>query len=131
MAYATEAGMKNVYGTTAINEWANIDGDGTTSTARKTYALAAADAEIDDMAAEAGYDIPLQTSAGATPTSIAHLADALAGLLLYEATGARDVDARTGTPVHPFAWKRQWVYDVLGQIRTKQRRLNARPHERS
>ncbi|MHC4370521.1 MAG: phage protein Gp36 family protein [Planctomycetota bacterium] len=123
--YCVQADMEKEYGTTNIDEWSDIDGDGdaTKKANRITAMREVADEEIDDMLRLLGARIPAVTAAGTTPPTIKHLSAVLAGLWLYESSGAQDYN-RNGSIRHGHAWRREWADDMLDRIATGKRRLD-------
>jgi phage gp36-like protein len=118
--------MNKYFGTNNVNDWANIDNDSnaTTISNRITQAIADASEEVDDFLRSLGYRIPIQTAAGTTPPTILRLTMELAGLWLYEARGAEDYN-RQGGPRHGHAWRRDWVYGYMDDLKSGRRVLDA------
>lgn len=127
MAYASEAGMDLIFGTDNLDAWSDLDNDdnAATITARKAQAILVADASIDDVARLTGYKVPLVTSAGATPTTVADMANRLAGLYLYEGRGALESNQRSGEPYHRYAFVAVRVRRWLEQLRNNEIKLDA------
>lgn len=127
MAYAIQASVDLLFGANNIDTWADIDGDADAvkMAARKAQSLIVADAEVDDVALLVQYKIPLQTTAAATPTSVADLANRLAGLWLYESYGALEFNPKSGAPAHRYAFMAVRVRRKLEDIRRNQIKLDA------
>lgn len=127
MSYSTEADIKQVFGTTNVDKWADLDDDANASNvaARIAVAVLVADDEIDDAARCMPYRLPLANAAGSTPRTIINLAATIAGLWLYEARGSQDFHPQTGVPSHRLAWKSLWVRRTLRDIRTGIRKIDA------
>ncbi len=127
--YCTEAQIKNVFGTTNVDNWSDLDNDQGTSTMadRVTQAIAVASERIDDAARTMEYRIPLvQTADGTTtPITIVDLAATLAGIWLYEARGVMDFDQRSGAPYHRLAFKRSEARRMIQELRTGLIQLDA------
>jgi len=138
MAYYSRDNAEQVYGVTAIRDWANLErGDVTDEsvladiTARINTIGAWVDAEIDEHAIQANYQIPLVNSSGATPATIQHLAAVLLGVWLYEAMGNFDIDPNTKQVVHRFVFREQWARQVLEEIKSGDRKVDAAPYCRT
>jgi len=125
--YCARTDLNNLFGTSVVTDWATLTSDDEAAdiTARVNAAIAWASAEIDDFARRGEYTVPLATSGGSTPTTITHLAAVLAGLWLYEATGALEFNANTGRPNHRYAYRRVWALRMLKEIREGERKLDA------
>jgi hypothetical protein len=106
--YSDDSDVEAIFGSTSIDKWADLDGDGdaTKITARKLLAREIAYDRINDVARNTHYTIPLQTAAGVTPTSVTNWEATLAGIWLYEASGVSDFDPRSGNPYHRLAYHR-------------------------
>jgi hypothetical protein len=124
-AYCAQTDIEKVYGANNVSKWADIDldADAGTKSDRITEAIDVASEEIDDALRLLGVRIPAATAAGATPTTVRHLAAVLAGLWLYEARGAEDYN-RDGTIRHGHAWRREWADNYLNMIVTGKRKLD-------
>ncbi len=127
MAYSAEADIKQVFGTTNVDKWSDLDDDANAANmaARIAVAVLVADDEIDDSARSQHYRRPLANAAGSTPRTIINLAATIAGLWLYEARGSQDFHPQTGVPNHRLAWKSKWVQRTLNEIRTGIRKIDA------
>lgn len=127
MAYSTEADIKQVFGTTNVDKWSDLDDDANAANmaARIAVAVLVADDEIDDAARGMPYRLPLANAAGTTPRTVINLASTIAGLWLYEARGSNDFHPQTGVPNHRLAWKSLWVRRTLDEIRTGIKKLDA------
>jgi len=127
MSYCAEADIKQVFGTTNVDKWADLDDDANAANiaARIAVAVLVADDEIDDSARCQHWRIPLANAAGTTPRTIINLAATIAGLWLYEARGSNDFHPQTGVPSHRLAWKAKWVRRTLHEIRTGIRKIDA------
>jgi len=122
-SYCAQSNIETVYGTDNVADWAAIDSN-TSSPTRIAYAISVCSEELDDVARCVGYAIPLQTEAGATPTSVQHWTAVAAGLWLYESRGAQDYD-QAGLPRHGHAWRRVWKDNFLERLRDGKIRLDA------
>ncbi len=127
MAYASEAEIKQIFGSTNVDKWSDLDDDANASNmaARIAVAVLVADDQIDDAARGMPYRIPLANAAGSTPRTIINLAATIAGLWLYEARGTNDYHPQTGVPSHRLAWKALEVRRTLRDIRTGIRKIDA------
>ena len=125
--YCTRSDIEDVFGVENTSQYADLDNDenATTITNRITRAIAWASAEIDDFARGAHYTIPLADSSGSTPTTIENLAAVLAGIWLYEARGSKDFSERTGEPSHRMFYQKAWARQMLEEIKTGARKLDA------
>lgn len=123
--YCTQAQIEVVYGVNNIAKWADIDNDAnaTTKANRITAAISYASEEIDDVLRTMGVRIPIVTASGSTPTTIVHIAAVLAGLWLYEGRGAEDYN-RDGTIRHGHAWRRDWAYQYLDDLKSGKRAID-------
>jgi len=126
MAYATTAGIDQEFGGTTVTQWADVDNDGSSVkiAARKASAIAFADAEIDALLQDTHYRKPFVTSAAATPTVIAHLANIRAGIWLKAARGQDSYDEK-GAPQDSLTAHRNEYYETIAHIRAGELRLDA------
>lgn len=126
MAYSERTDLDNCWGTANVTAWAKLsDSDDSTAIAtRVTAAIAFADAYIDSVLRTTGYKVPVQTDAGAVPTLIENLSAVLAGVWLYEATGAKDIDPRTGQAVHRLTFRKTAAEQMLEGIRVGRLKLD-------
>jgi len=124
--YCEQSDMELVFGTNAISDWADLDGDATKKASRITEAIAQAGEEIDAVLRTTTYSnqLGIADAAGSTPRMIKNIAAVLAGVWLYDGQGCRDRD-KDGRPFHNLEFRRQWAMDKLEQIRTGQIQLNA------
>ena len=118
--------MELDFGTNAIEDYFNVDGNATKTTARKTEAIALAGDIIDSVLRMSPYQyrLPIADSSAATPKIIKHIASVLATVWGYDTTGARDKD-QSGHPVHMLESRRTWALDMLERIRTGIIKLDA------
>jgi hypothetical protein len=125
--YCTKADIEQVFGTTNVSKWADLDNDSdaTKIANRIAAAIAYASEVIDDVLRCTSYLIPAATAAGATPTTIKDLTAKIAGIWLYEARGSHDFDGNSGQPYHRYAWVRRDCMRTLENIRTGRRKLDA------
>lgn len=125
MSYSVRTDIEAIFGVNNVALWGDMDGDENASniTARIAYMIAEADAGIDDDLRGTSLRLPLQTSAGATPTTITRIAARLAGVLLYEAYGMKDVDPQTG--LHAMSFSRVYAEKKIEQIRSGKLKLDA------
>lgn len=129
MAYCATSDVEAIFGpanVSATGGWADLSGadDAPTIAARIAYTIAMADAHIDDALRGTGYKLPIQTSAGATPTSVTGMSARLTGVLLYEASGTVDRNS-DGRVEHAYGYARAGVEQMLKQIRSGELKLDA------
>jgi hypothetical protein len=122
--YCTSTDIEQAFGPTNVSGtggWADLDNDGDAGkiTARITYMIAEADAEIDAHLRTVAFATPPIDRTGATPTLINRLSAKKAGLLLFAARGAEEFDPRSGEGVHRFWHIQQWVDNTLTKILEK------------
>jgi len=118
--YCEKDDVEQVFGTEQVAEYANLTGeaDDATITARINWWRAAATEEINGAARKAAYQIvPLVDKDGNTPTTVKLLAAVLVGVWLYEASGSKDFDPKTGRPSHRLYFMRAWARRRLQEIR--------------
>ena len=125
MAYGSEAGIKQIFGTTNVNTWADLDNDEGDDSARITLAMTVADAKIDAILNGCHLRVPVVNLAGTTPVLITDLSNKLAGIWLYEARGSKDFDPRTNRPKHRYAFMKGEVRRTLEEIRSGHLRVDA------
>jgi phage gp36-like protein len=128
VSYATKSNLEQVFGSTNVEKWADLDNDGdeTNIAARIAAALDWADNEIDSLLRESRYDVPITPLTGsATPPVIRDVAASLAGVWLYEARGVQDYNPDTGAAVHRLEWHRRRAHDTLSDIVRGKRRIDA------
>ncbi len=123
MTYCVDADMDKAWGTANMTEWADLDNDANAGkiTARKLWGRTAAYADINDALRSTHYTLPLATIAAATPTTITQLEAVMAGLKIYEARATSDDEGEDTQ----YARMRQWAANVLAEIRSGSRRLEA------
>ncbi len=128
-AYCARADIEQIFGTSNVEKWADLDddADATKITARITAMIAEASEDIDDQLRGGRYELPFPSGT----MTITTLAARLAGVLLYEARGVRDFESETGTPYHRLQWHRNRVEQVIKEIQSGQRILNAQRTEQS
>jgi len=126
MAYASTTGMDQKFGPLNITKFSDLDNDAdpTKIAARKAAAIAYADAEVDAYLRDTHYRKPFVTTAGATPSMIADIANALAGCWLKDARGQITYDEK-GAPVDSLSGHRAKAYSDIGKIKTGEIRLDA------
>ena len=126
MAYASTAGIDAEFGGTTVTKWADVDNDadGTKIAARKAAAITFADSEIDSLLQDTHYRKPFVTSAAATPTVIAHLANIRAGIWLKAARGQDSYDEK-GAPQDSLTAHRTEYEQTIARIRSGELRLDA------
>lgn len=124
MAYCTRSDIEDVYGIENVKKWADLDsnGDSERIAARILRSISFADDRIDNSLRDGLYAVPF---ASPVPTTIARLSAEIAGLWLYEARGAEDVDEVTGIPRHRYRHRSQEISRELRKIQAGQIRLNA------
>jgi len=123
--YGTDAGIRSIFGSDNVDAWADLDNDqdATKMAARIAEAIDDAEADLHDRLRGGPYTIPI--SGGAASTTMARLANTLAGVLLYEARGVVDMDPETGQPIDRLAAHRKRVVVTVEQIRSGERVLDA------
>ena len=124
MSYSVAADMDLFFGSLNITAWANInkDDNSTTITNRKAEAIAVADDMIDDVLRTTPYSYALPLST--VPPRIRDLSRKIAGLWLFESTGAYDID-NEGKPVHRFVFVRRDADQTLADIRDGKIKISA------
>ncbi|MFZ5832444.1 MAG: phage protein Gp36 family protein [Planctomycetota bacterium] len=127
MSYSTDNDLDLEFGAANITRWADLDNDGNSTkiAARKAWAHARAQTEIDSLLRESRYRLPLADANGDTPDLIAQVAAMIAGVMLYEGRGTRSIDGQQGRPVHPYTAKSFEARRILDEIRTGTRKLDA------
>jgi phage gp36-like protein len=125
MAYSAAADLYQVFGTTNVETWADLDNDDTGVAARITEAITVADAKIDAILRGCHLRIPVVTEGGATPVLITDLSAKLAGIWLYEARGSKDFNPKTQRPYHRYAFMKAEARRTLEEIRGGHLRLDA------
>ncbi len=119
MAYASESGMKDVFGSKNIDEWADLNNTevGAEITARIARAVVVADAYTNGYLRGVRYAIPVTEQDGSTtPTIIADVADKFAGVWLAESRGVKDLVGRGGAQ-HRYIYLRRDARRTLLDIR--------------
>lgn len=94
MPYTTRTNLDIVFGKSNIDKWAdaNNNGNATQIAARVAWAIAKADAHINDRLRSRGYTLPFDP----VPNAIEEISNALAGCNLYgKPRGLVDGDAAT------------------------------------
>lgn len=121
--YATYAGMKAKFGETQLRKWGEVNGNDESG-----YVLAVervmqiADSEVDNALAGCAYTVPFVDPD--IPLQIRDIADALAGVQLYENQGVTDFNQENGQPMHKYQWHHKNAMQKLSQIKTGLRKLS-------
>jgi hypothetical protein len=87
-------------------------------------ACAYADAEVEARLSDTHYRKPFVTAAGATPSMIADIANALAGCWLKDARGQDTYDEK-GAPIDSLSWHRTKAYKDIDDINSGKLGLDA------
>lgn len=119
-AYAEQSDVENIYGTTNVAKWADMENtrDEDYIAGRITWAIGLASAHIDSMLLGGPYTVPFSV----VPALIKDGCARLAGVYLYDGRGIVDVDAN-GNPVHPLATHRDMVDKLLFNVKAAKQRL--------
>ena len=112
--YCVRNDLEQLYGVENIKRWADLDNteDVTAIESRVTYACEEAYVEINSSLRTTRYKIPFETPFS---RELVTLSSMFAGLWLYEARGAVDLD-EMGNKVHRYAHMRQQFYKRLKAI---------------
>jgi len=123
--YCTRSDIERVFGAENLSRWASIesDVDPDVTDSRIAHAIDIAEAEVDSILAGSPLRVPVATTPDGTPTLIREAAATLAGVYLYESRGAQAIAAESGTPSHPYIFKRIWALGVLQDLREGKRRI--------
>ena len=126
MAYSDQDRIEDIFGTTTVDKWLNIDNDGNaaTKTARSAKAIAVAYEDVNSILRSGPYAIPVADEDGNTPETVAEAEATLAGVWLYEAYGTHDYD-KEGRGFHRYEFRKAWAYKTLEEIVAGIRKLNA------
>ena len=119
--------IKDIFGITNVERWADLDGDEdeTKIAARIAKACANATEEINDFLRESRYAIPLVKVGGSTPSAtVVQMAAKIAGCWLHDNRGAEDGD-EDGKPDNKLQVHRNWARNVLREILAGQRRIDS------
>ncbi|MCC6320312.1 MAG: DUF1320 family protein [Phycisphaerales bacterium] len=93
MAIITQDDIELVFGETNVAVWSNLKSDSATAdTARITWAIASAEAELANRLRTSKYAVPLSPT-GSHDYEVKNILAKIAGSLLYESRGIRDVAA--------------------------------------
>jgi len=84
MAYSAEADVDRIFGSTNVDDWLDLDRDGSADTGQLTWAIAKADRLIDSRMKRSRYRVPVVDASGSTPSEITDISAALAGGYAYE-----------------------------------------------
>lgn len=116
--YATYAGMKAKFGENQLLKWGEVNGNDISGYVLAIErAMQIADVKVDSALAGCAYTIPFTTTPG-IPLQIRDIADALAGIQLYENQGVTDFNEQTGQPIHKYQWHHKNAMQQLSMIKT-------------
>lgn len=121
MAYADLDALNLVFGSTNVEQWADLDNDAdeTKIANRIAWALTLAEATVNDALREGPYTIPFTS----VPTVIEDITCRLAGMYLYD--GRRMHEEDDGTARYNINYHRKYARETMQEIRTGGRKLDA------
>jgi uncharacterized protein DUF1320 len=123
--YCSLADVQNIFGRYNVETWAKIeDVDTGDVDARIVAFIADAEDYIDARLRSTRYTVPFVAP---IPRLVKRIAATLAGVYLYEARGALDVDPDTGRVNHRYTAHKKWAEDKLEMIRKGGLQLEALP----
>lgn len=127
MSYATRTDVERMFGKDNIAKYADLDNDKDTAKieAQVQYALDQADEEINSRLRGCRYVVPFVGLGSGNPPLIIYLAAIKAGLILYEARGAQEIDADDGSPQHRYAYHNKRFDQVIKDIKLGRRTIDA------
>lgn len=125
MSYCSREDIEAIFGAKNLSVWADIESESDSEliASRITRAIDVADAEVDSVLAGGPLRVPVALTPDDTPAIIREAAATLAGVYLYESRGAQSIDVQSGSPVHPYLFKRMWALSVLTDLRDGKRRI--------
>lgn len=125
MSYCSREDIEAIFGAKNLSVWADIESESDSEliASRITHAIDVADAEVDSVLAGGPLRVPVALTPDDTPAIIREAAATLAGVYLYESRGAQSIDEQSGSPVHPYLFKRMWALSVLTDLRDGKRRI--------
>lgn len=121
--YCQRRDIEDIFGPPNVEKWADAENkrDGAHVAGRIAKAIELASVEVDDRLRGGSYSIPFTT----IPVTIRQVTATLAGVWLYESRGVEDIDEASGRPIHRLTWHRKNAENVLTDIRTGKRKLDA------
>lgn len=104
MSYCERTDIESIYGANNVADWADLDRDQDDDkiAASITGAIADATDYLDDRFRDSRYVVPIVATIGGTPRQVKRLCARLAGLYLYEARGAQDINPETNQLQHRY-----------------------------
>lgn len=88
MSYCTQSDIENLFGTTNVKVWSNLENDADEAdTARITAAIAYAAEQVNKRFRRSKYAVPLTALPGESLVDITDIAARFAGVWLYESRG--------------------------------------------
>lgn len=126
--YCTIENVYQVYGSTNVNMWADMDADGDPAkiAARINLMISLVAADMDTKFRLAHYEVPVVASNGEVPLEVRYLCARLVGPYLYEARGVQDYDPQTGRPIHRLAYAKESAEKYLEEVAIQKRKLDVR-----
>ena len=126
--YCTSTNVNQIYGTTNVQMWADLDDDGNTTNiaARITTFIGMVAADMDAKFRRTHYEIPIVAQDGTVPSEVRYLCARLVGPAMYEARGVQDYDPETGKLVNRLAFAKETAEAYLEEIATQKRKLDAK-----
>lgn len=116
--YATYAGMKSKFGELSLRKWGEVNGaDESAYVDAIESAMLYADDRVDAMLSGCRYSVPFTADPG-IPTIVRDIANAFAGVHLYENQGVTDFNSETGQPMHKYQWHVKQGEKLISQIKT-------------
>jgi hypothetical protein len=123
--YAARSDVENLFGATNVQKWSDVDNQGNVSTVanRVNWSLSLASTKLDDLLRGGPYAVPFTAP---FPLSLTDSCARLAGVLLYDSRGIRDMDV-DNNPIHQMQPHRTMVEQWVRAIRAGRLRLNVTP----
>lgn len=121
MPYSIRADLEAQYGSANVSTWADLNSNknGTEIAARVAWAIAKADAYLDDRLRFGPYAVPF----AGPPLRVRDMSATLAGTYLYDSRGVTDYDA-DGKAQDQLQWQRKSVDRDIRDILTRRLRLD-------
>ena len=125
MAYITAANLNDRYGAPNVAAWANMEGDGSQTTARIATAIAFACDRFDDRMRATPYSnvLPITLVGGGTPKTVVDCVVKLAGYWISTPRGVRDYD-KDGNPITPLYADYLEAKSIIEEIASDKLRLD-------